>query len=50
MMDTFARMGSFAAVARDLRKVPSALTWWLHQLRSPTTRQALLDQHGGLLL
>jgi DNA-binding transcriptional LysR family regulator len=27
-----------------------ALTWWLHQLASNTTRQALLDQHGGLLL
>jgi DNA-binding transcriptional LysR family regulator len=27
-----------------------ALTWWLHQLSSPTTRQALMDLHGGLLL
>jgi DNA-binding transcriptional LysR family regulator len=27
-----------------------ALTWWLHQLASPTTRQALLAQHKGLVL
>ncbi|MEY4763847.1 MAG: hypothetical protein RI907_520 [Pseudomonadota bacterium] len=27
-----------------------ALTWWLHQLASPTTRAALLDLHDGLIL
>lgn len=27
-----------------------ALSWWLQQLRSPTTRRALLEQHEGLLL
>jgi hypothetical protein len=27
-----------------------ALTWWLHQLSSPTTRCALLDLHEGLIL
>jgi hypothetical protein len=27
-----------------------ALTWWLHQLASAKTRQALLDLHEGLLL
>ena len=27
-----------------------ALTWWLHQLASPTTRAALLDMHEGLIL
>lgn len=27
-----------------------ALTWWLKQLESPTTRQALLDLHEGLVL
>jgi DNA-binding transcriptional LysR family regulator len=27
-----------------------ALAWWLSQLRSPTTRRALLEQHEGLLL
>ena len=27
-----------------------ALTWWLHQLSSPTTRAALMDLHGSLLL
>lgn len=27
-----------------------ALTWWLHQLASGKTRQALLDLHEGLLL
>ena len=27
-----------------------ALTWWLHQLASPTTRCALLDLHEGLIL
>ncbi len=26
-----------------------ALQWWLHQLESPTTRQALLERHAGLL-
>jgi DNA-binding transcriptional LysR family regulator len=27
-----------------------ALTWWLEQLQSPTTRHALLEQHAGLIL
>ncbi len=27
-----------------------ALTWWLKQLESPTTRRALLDMHDGLVL
>ncbi len=27
-----------------------ALAWWLHQLESPTTRRALLQQHEGLIL
>jgi len=27
-----------------------ALQWWLGQLRSPTTRRALLEQHAGLIL
>lgn len=27
-----------------------ALQWWLGQLRSPTTRNALLEQHAGLIL
>lgn len=27
-----------------------ALSWWLHQLSSATTRQALLDLHDGLVL
>ncbi|HSV68542.1 MAG TPA: LysR family transcriptional regulator [Methylibium sp.] len=27
-----------------------ALQWWLKQLRSPTTRRALLEQHAGLVL
>lgn len=27
-----------------------ALTWWLHQLSSPTTRKALVDMHRGMLL
>jgi DNA-binding transcriptional LysR family regulator len=27
-----------------------ALTWWLHQLASETTRQALIERHGGLML
>lgn len=27
-----------------------ALQWWLGQLRSPATRQALLEQHAGLVL
>jgi DNA-binding transcriptional LysR family regulator len=34
------------------RKAPHglALQWWLEQLASPTTRQALLDRHAGLML
>ena len=33
------------------RKAPQglALQWWLTQLESPTTRQALLERHGGSL-
>ena len=33
------------------RKAPQglALQWWLTQLSSPTTRQALLERHGGFL-
>ncbi|MFM2067867.1 MAG: hypothetical protein RLZZ584_2776 [Pseudomonadota bacterium] len=27
-----------------------ALTWWLDQLASPTTRRALLEQHAGLII
>jgi DNA-binding transcriptional LysR family regulator len=27
-----------------------ALSWWLDQLASPTTRRALLEQHAGLIL
>ncbi len=27
-----------------------ALSWWLEQLQSPTTRRALLEQHAGLIL
>jgi hypothetical protein len=32
------------------RKPPHglALQWWLQQLESPTTRQALLERHRGL--
>ena len=32
MMDTIARTGSFAAAARELGKVPSALTYSVRQL------------------
>ena len=32
MMDTIARSGSFAAAARELGKVPSALTYSVRQL------------------
>ena len=32
MMDTIARTGSFAAAARELGKVPSALTYNVRQL------------------
>ncbi|WP_290877719.1 LysR substrate-binding domain-containing protein, partial [Aquabacterium sp.] len=27
-----------------------ALTWWLHQLASDATRQALIERHGSLTL
>ena len=39
-----------AAAAPQPRKAPQglALQWWLAQLASPATRQALLDRHVGL--
>ncbi|WP_157267683.1 LysR family transcriptional regulator [Azohydromonas aeria] len=38
-----------AAAAPQPRKAPQglALQWWLEQLQSPATRQALLERHGG---
>ncbi|MFG6448221.1 LysR family transcriptional regulator [Roseateles sp. BYS180W] len=36
---------------RDTGQPPGkALAWWLQRLASPATRQALLEQHDGLLL
>ena len=36
---------------RDTGQTPGkALAWWLERLRNDTTRQALLEQHEGLLL
>src|SRR2546428_12965438 len=40
MMDTIARTGSFAAAARELGRVPSALTYQVRQLEG--ARDALL--------
>ena len=36
----------------DGRDVPPgrALAWWLQQLETPATRQALLERHAGLLI
>ena len=58
MMDTIARTGSFAAAARDMGKVPSALTYSVRQLEDAldvllfdrTSRQARLTAAGEELL
>lgn len=58
MMDTIARMGSFAAAARELGKVPSALTYSVRQLEEALdvllfdrrSRQAQLTAAGQELL
>ncbi|MEY2688926.1 MAG: hypothetical protein RL375_3124, partial [Pseudomonadota bacterium] len=54
MMDTIARTGSFAAAARELGKVPSALTYNVRQLEEAldallfdrSSRQAQLTAAG----
>ena len=58
MMDTIARSGSFAAAARELGKVPSALTYSVRQLEEAldvllfdrSSRQAQLTAAGAELL
>lgn len=58
MMDTIARTGSFAAAARELGKVPSALTYGVRQLEEAldvllfdrSSRQARLTAAGEELL
>lgn len=58
MMDTIARTGSFAAAARELGKVPSALTYSVRQLEEAldvllfdrSSRQAQLTAAGTELL
>jgi DNA-binding transcriptional LysR family regulator len=58
MMDTIARTGSFAAAARELGKVPSALTYSVRQLEDALdvllfdrrSRQAKLTAAGSELL
>ena len=58
MMDTIARTGSFAAAARELGKVPSALTYSVRQLEEALdallfdrrSRQAQLTAAGQELL
>jgi DNA-binding transcriptional LysR family regulator len=58
MMDTIAREGSFAAAARELGKVPSALTYSVRQLEESldvllfdrSSRQAQLTAAGAELL
>ena len=58
MMDTIARTGSFAAAARDMGKVPSALTYSVRQLEEALdvllfdrgSRQARLTAAGEELL
>jgi DNA-binding transcriptional LysR family regulator len=55
MMDTIARTGSFAAAARELGKVPSALTYSVRQLEDALdvllfdrrSRQASSPPPGG---
>lgn len=39
----------YAWLARKASSEGRALKWWLQQLESPTTRQALLEQHRGRL-
>ncbi|AWI54291.1 LysR family transcriptional regulator [Aquabacterium olei] len=41
---------SFYAWRQPSAQPGLGLTWWLHQLASPTTRRALLERHEGLLL
>ena len=58
MMDTIARTGSFAAAAREIGKVPSALTYSVRQLEDAldvllfdrSSRQAVLTAAGQELL
>ncbi|MFY9513282.1 MAG: LysR family transcriptional regulator, partial [Rubrivivax sp.] len=58
MMDAIARTGSFAAAARELGKVPSALTYSVRQLEDAldvllfdrSSRQAQLTEAGAELL
>ena len=58
MMDAIARTGSFAAAARELGKVPSALTYSVRQLEDAldvllfdrSSRQAQLTAAGEELL
>src|SRR5688500_13935578 len=58
MVDTIARTGSFAAAARELGKVPSALTYSVRQLEDALdvllfdrrSRQARLTAAGEALL
>jgi len=58
MMDTIARSGSFAAAAREMGKVPSALTYNVRQLEEAldvllfdrSSRQAVLTAAGQELL
>jgi DNA-binding transcriptional LysR family regulator len=46
-----ARQGQLHYAWRQAQAQPGmALTWWLHQLASKTTRCALLDLHAGLIL
>src|SRR5512145_3049370 len=58
MMDSIARTGSFAAAAREMGKVPSALTYSVRQLEEAldallfdrSSRQAQLTAAGSELL
>ncbi|MBY0234796.1 MAG: LysR family transcriptional regulator, partial [Burkholderiaceae bacterium] len=58
MMDSIARSGSFAAAAREMGKVPSALTYSVRQLEDAldvllfdrSSRQAVLTAAGQELL
>ncbi|MEO3692226.1 LysR family transcriptional regulator [Roseateles paludis] len=58
MIDTIARTGSFAAAARDMGRVPSALTYSVRQLEDAldvllfdrSSRQAVLTRAGQELL
>ena len=46
MVDAIARTGSFAAAARELGRVPSALTYQVHQLEEALDRPVVTSNQA----